>query len=876
MSYVHEEPSVEVSIHEAAISGDIELIQVILDRKEASLKDRNEKGYTPFLLFIKNNFFIGNEDKYKWFIDNDCINDFGGKVDNTPFLLACKHNDIPAMKFFLQNGSKISETTSKGCNAILNCAKHGNIDACQYILSIDPSLIDKCNTNGENGVHTAASYGQLDFIKFLYDNGCPLDVPDNDKDTPIIIATTWNYLDIIKWLYSKGCNINGRNENNQTPFLLSMGENNIEIAKWIYEQNPDCIHDTDIFGYDSMAEAADVGSLEMVQFLRQLGQSFSCVVNMGDGVIHLAIKNGNLELVKYIMDNANENELIFRNSIEMTPFLLACENGKKDIAEYFLIEKGSSIDERDCHSSSGIILASINGHNNIIEWLVDLGCSIEDKNSVGSTCLLNACINGKLETVKWLIEHGSDIHYYANENTSAIQLACESGNLELVKYLLDIGLVLDNECMFFASWGGSIEVVEFLYSQNIPIDEENSIGITPIMNTIKVPRENMDLIKWFYNKGVKFNNVCKNGLSPFELAFINDREDVIRWLFKKQPLLFNRENTDKQNSVTHLAAIGGSVAIMEYLDNINMLEIEAKNNLGYTPLFSASRISNMECVKWLLDHGASVNYKSDDGMTPLLYACAFGKLEVAKELYNEGADLYARSNEGYSAIIYAAMCDNLDLIIWLHEQGLQLDDKTNEYITPIHQASISGQLHIIKWLCDNGISIRHSISNGGGTCLIYATSNNRIDVVKWLLEEGADIEQTNDYNNTALTMACKYEGNLETIEYLYSKGANIHILDNNNSSALHSAAKIDLETVKWLVERDIEIDAKNNKGNTPLLLAAKKNNIEIVKYLIDNGASINETNNNGDTIFTISKYPEEFMEEMKLLERSKKLKKAQH
>jgi ankyrin repeat protein len=53
--------------------------------------------------------------------------------------------------------------------------------------------------------------------------------------------------------------------------------------------------------------------------------------------------------------------------------------------------------------------------------------------------------------------------------------------------------------------------------------------------------------------------------------------------------------------------------------------------------------------------------------------------------------------------------------------------------------------------------------------------------------------------------------------------------------------------VKILVDAGVNIDAKDNYGNTPLHEAARQGNINIIMSLVAKGAEINAINNYGDT-----------------------------
>ncbi|GAA4886340.1 hypothetical protein GCM10023311_06670 [Flaviramulus aquimarinus] len=58
-----------------------------------------------------------------------------------------------------------------------------------------------------------------------------------------------------------------------------------------------------------------------------------------------------------------------------------------------------------------------------------------------------------------------------------------------------------------------------------------------------------------------------------------------------------------------------------------------------------------------------------------------------------------------------------------------------------------------------------------------------------------------------------------------------------------SIAKGDLETVKKLIDRGADVNAKSN-GMTPVMYAAKYNRVEILKLLISKGANLKARSDN--------------------------------
>ena len=84
---------------------------------------------------------------------------------------------------------------------------------------------------------------------------------------------------------------------------------------------------------------------------------------------------------------------------------------------------------------------------------------------------------------------------------------------------------------------------------------------------------------------------------------------------------------------------------------------------------------------------------------------------------------------------------------------------------------------------------------------------------------------------------------LEVLKWIIEENNNdIKILGDNDKSLLHLAIekKWEKDTVNYLIEKGVDVNAKDKNGSTPLHYAAKMANLKVVKLLIEHGADIIE------------------------------------
>jgi len=87
-------------------------------------------------------------------------------------------------------------------------------------------------------------------------------------------------------------------------------------------------------------------------------------------------------------------------------------------------------------------------------------------------------------------------------------------------------------------------------------------------------------------------------------------------------------------------------------------DVNARNQLGETPLIMAARNGHIEKIKVLLDHGADINSQgSEDGKTALIWAAHMNDADMTKLLLDKGANPNLKDRDGYTARTGAIQID---------------------------------------------------------------------------------------------------------------------------------------------------------------------------------------------------------------------------
>jgi len=328
----------------------------------------------------------------------------------------------------------------------------------------------------------------------------------------------------------------------------------------------------------------------------------------------------------------------------------------------------------------------------------------------------------------------------------------------------------------------------------------------------------------------------------------------------------------------HRAALHGKSDRVQILLDTKA-DIEATDKSGDTPLHLATMANNTETALLLLKKKANPNATGKGETTPLMLAACGGNEVLVDALLKQGADKNAVNRwgkrRGKTALEYAQDNGHAKVV-----DLLQLAPKSAQPITPtikpkklpekatekydkhgnlpLHRAAIDGDLRSVQLLLDAGANIE-ALNQDGLTVLQTAIGADKIDIVHHLLNKKADPNAAEDPRFTPLVTAI-VKGNAKIIKALLAHGADIEAKtkmgDNILIVAIDAAdAASDNQAimpVRLLLDHKINPETPDNKGYTPLMRAVCNGNLEIVKELLKRKVDINTKNNLGQTALQLA------------------------
>lgn len=229
--------------------------------------------------------------------------------------------------------------------------------------------------------------------------------------------------------------------------------------------------------------------------------------------------------------------------------------------------------------------------------------------------------------------------------------------------------------------------------------------------------------------------------------------------------------------------------------------------------------------------------------------------EVVRKLIQNGADVNKRFVEDqYPALFYAASWSNIEIIKLLIDAGADIHAKTKWGTTAFHAAASNGKQDVAKLLLEKG-AVFDEKDDTGRTPLYNAAYSAEEETAIWLLDLGADPDIKPKPSLGTPIFYAAHKGRVKLVEKLIEKEADLEAVGEEGQTALHAAAVIgNKEIVHLLLKAGANVNAVDKRGKTPLHSVLSTTSLlffgeraTIVDMLISSGANPFKEDNYGRT-----------------------------
>ncbi|OWZ23575.1 Serine/threonine protein kinase [Phytophthora megakarya] len=176
----------------------------------------------------------------------------------------------------------------------------------------------------------------------------------------------------------------------------------------------------DDYGRTPLIFASWNGQLHVVEYLLDHGAQVDVADHGGSTALRFAASEGHLAILKLLIDRGATVNTADLNG--WTPLRLATERGHVDIVKC-LLEHDVDVDTRDNWGSSALRFAASDGRVEIMKLLVEIGSARvnQAEGHLGWTPLMLATWNGHINVVRYLLDHGADVDAKDNGGSTALR-----------------------------------------------------------------------------------------------------------------------------------------------------------------------------------------------------------------------------------------------------------------------------------------------------------------------------------------------------------------------------------------------------------------------------------------------------------------------
>ncbi|XP_062983457.1 ankyrin repeat domain-containing protein 42 [Elgaria multicarinata webbii] len=315
----------------------------------------------------------------------------------------------------------------------------------------------------------------------------------------------------------------------------------------------------------------------------------------------------------------------------------------------------------------------------------------------------------------------------------------------------------------------------------------------------------------------------------------------------------------KRYKSIHEAVRAGNVEELDKMVTFGISMNDADPVHHFTPLHWAAHSGSLECLQWLLWHGADRTAVTVRGWTAAHLAAIKGQDACMQALHLNGVNLGAQDDRGCTPVHLAATHGQSYTLQTILRSGVDVNTSDKNDWKPIHNASFHGRLGCLQLLVRWGATL-DDVDNNGNLPVHLAAMEGHLHCFKYLVSKMPTLvhalKARNDHGETPGDLAQRfYKDNIvEYIDVLQKEKSQLQKEEDLTFPGHDAAFRGDLETLRTLLEnRIININERDDKGSTLLHRAAGQGHLHVLEWLINREADCNVANEAGETPKDVAK-----------------------
>ena len=429
-----------------------------------------------------------------------------------------------------------------------------------------------------------------------------------------------------------------------------------------------------------LIEAVKAVDVEAVQTLLAAGVDVDSPATDGATALHWAVHRDSVGLVELLIEAGADAGVANRYGVQ--PISLAAENGSATILER-LLQAGADANAALPGGETVLMTAARTGNPDALRALIAHGADVDARDAThGQTPLMWAAARGHARAVHVLAESGGDV------NARTTGDAQPRGR----RYIFAVPPVTGFTPLVFAARGGHVDAAAALLEAGADVNHTLSDGQSVLV--VAVANANWDVADYLLDRGAD-PDLAGAGWNALHQTVRTRRMNV----GFGAPGPIPSGSTDSIDVIRKMLARGVDVNARMTRNGMRDGQRNRLNRLGATAFFLASKVTDVEAMKVLLEGGADPLIPSAENTTPLMVAAGLDiwnpgedggslggqeeeVLEAVRMLVELGHDVNAVNDLGETALHGAAFRGVNIVVEYLVGQGAKLDARDRNGWTP--------------------------------------------------------------------------------------------------------------------------------------------------------------------------------------------------
>ena len=410
VNYKDEENLNRTSLMIACVAGYTDIVSLLI-KAGANVNDLDDEGHNALMLASHK----GYHEIVSLLLDANADVDTQTSIGETALIIASNNNHAEVIKKLVKAGAN--------CNLCTNATASG----------------------GGNDAFTIALWnGYLDVAKALYKEEL-LNAKNSDGKYPLMMAAMNGHHECVKWLRKVGADTNTTTDDGYSALFYAANNGHLNCVEALIKGKGKAdVNLKNKYGNTCLFKALENGHIKVIQTLINGGADVNTSNNHGITPIMQAAWSGKLECLKYLIDRKAQlndqdkkgtttitnttasNTTITNTNTTGETALMKSAFKNTLVCLKVLLSSGARHDIKDKAGMLAIHHSCISGAKDALKALIERSViTIDDKDNHGNTPLMVAALNAHSKTAAILLQSRANINVQNNKKGSSSSFYCD-------------------------------------------------------------------------------------------------------------------------------------------------------------------------------------------------------------------------------------------------------------------------------------------------------------------------------------------------------------------------------------------------------------------------------------------------------------------